>query len=183
MQALTNGYALFHLSVLVGLWIIWFGRPLRSALPIVVAWLVAAIPLVPELLKYREVHSALHLARDINEIKRLSVGVADLLSPSPELVLANWTVCAHPAHLDRTLTSCTPAVESLLAQCPSPSLPAQHPGDRAHAVRHPWSLIGIRARHPNASPEFRRPSSTRSRSTPTGPTVPTPFAVIRSSQG
>jgi len=86
MQALTNGYALFHLSVLVGLWIIWFGRPIRIALPIVVAWLVAAIPLIPELLKYREVHSALHLARDINEIKRLSVGVADLLSPSPELV-------------------------------------------------------------------------------------------------
>ena len=86
MQALTNGYALFHLSVLVGLWIIWFGRPLRSALPIVVAWLVAAIPLIPELLKYREVHSALHLVRDINEIKRLSVGLADLFSPSPELV-------------------------------------------------------------------------------------------------
>jgi hypothetical protein len=86
MQALTNGYALFHLSVLVGLWIIWFGRPIRIVLPIVVAWLVAAIPLIPELLKYREVHSALHLARDINEIKRLSVGVADLLSPSPELV-------------------------------------------------------------------------------------------------
>jgi hypothetical protein len=86
MQALTNGYALFHLSVLVGLWIIWFGRPLRTALPIVVAWLVAAIPLIPELLRYREVHSALHLVRDINEIKRLSVGLADLFSPSPELV-------------------------------------------------------------------------------------------------
>jgi F5/8 type C domain len=86
MQALTNGYALFHLSVLVGLWIIWFGRPLRTALPIVVAWLIAAIPLIPELLKYREVHSALHLVRDINEIKRLSVGLADLFSPSPELV-------------------------------------------------------------------------------------------------
>jgi hypothetical protein len=86
MQALTNGYALFHLSVLVALWIIWFGRPLRTALPIVAAWVVAAIPLIPELLKYREVHSALHLVRDINEIKRLSVGLADLFSPSPELV-------------------------------------------------------------------------------------------------
>lgn len=86
MQALTNGYALFHLSVLVALWIVWFGRPIRTALPIVVAWLISAIPLIPQLLKYRQVHSALHLVRDINEIKRLSVGFADLFSPSPELV-------------------------------------------------------------------------------------------------
>ncbi|HEX7795730.1 MAG TPA: discoidin domain-containing protein [Vicinamibacterales bacterium] len=86
MQALTNGYAMFHLSVFIALWIIWFGRPIRTSLPIVVAWLVAAVPLIPELLKYREVHSALHLVRDINEIKRYSVGLADLFSPSPELV-------------------------------------------------------------------------------------------------
>ncbi len=86
MQALTNGYALFHLSVLVVLWLIWFARPVRTALPIVAAWLIAAIPLIPELWKYRQVHSALHLVRDINEIKRYSVGLADLFAPSPELM-------------------------------------------------------------------------------------------------
>src|SRR5262249_23461587 len=54
LQALTNGYALFHLSVLVALWMIWFARPIRKAFPIVVAWLFAAIPLVPALWTYRQ---------------------------------------------------------------------------------------------------------------------------------
>src|SRR5262249_37120064 len=87
LQALTNGYALFHLSVLVALWVIWFARPVRRAIPIVAAWLLAALPLIPELWKYRQVHAALHLVRDVNEIKRYSIGVADLLAPSPELLV------------------------------------------------------------------------------------------------
>jgi hypothetical protein len=101
MQALTNGYALFHLSVLIVLWLIWFGRPFRTALPIVVAWLIAAIPLVPELLTYRQVHSALHLVRDINEIKQFSVGLADLFAPSFELVV--WGSRLIRANPERTI--------------------------------------------------------------------------------
>jgi hypothetical protein len=101
MQALTNGYALFHLSVLVVLWLIWFARPRRTALPIVAAWLIAAIPLVPPLLKYRRVHAALHLVRDINEIKRYSAGLADLFAPSPELVF--WGSRLLPDRPERTL--------------------------------------------------------------------------------
>jgi hypothetical protein len=87
MQALTNGYALFHLSVLVVLWLVWFARPAQNAVPIVAAWLIAAIPLIPALLKYRQVHAALHLVRDINEIKRFSVQFVDVFAPSPELLL------------------------------------------------------------------------------------------------
>jgi F5/8 type C domain-containing protein len=97
MQALTNGYAMFHLSVLVVLWVIWFARSFRKALQIVVAWLLAAIPLIPELWKYRQVHTALHLVRDINEIKRFSVQFVDFFAPSPELVLwGSWLAPARP---------------------------------------------------------------------------------------
>ena len=87
MQALSNGYALFHLSVLVALWIVWFARPLRTAAPIVAAWVGAMIPVVPVLLKYRAIHTSLHLVRDINEIKRFGVDIADFLSAPPELAL------------------------------------------------------------------------------------------------
>jgi F5/8 type C domain-containing protein len=101
MQALTNGYALFHLSVFVVLWLVWFARPARIAVPIIVAWLIAAVPLIPELLKYRQVHTALHLVRDINEVKRLSVQFVDLLAPSPELIL--WGSRLLPARPERTI--------------------------------------------------------------------------------
>ena len=86
-QILANGYALFELSVLVALWIVWFLRPLRSALPVLAAWLVASLPMVPILLEYSEVHSALHLVRTINEIKRFGVGLAHLLAASPPLAV------------------------------------------------------------------------------------------------
>src|SRR5262245_24850347 len=101
MQALTNGYALFHLSVLIALWTIWFARPIRKAFPIVVTWLIAAIPLVPGLWKYRQVHTALHLVRDINEIKRLSLQFGDVFAPSPELVL--WGSRLAPARPEATI--------------------------------------------------------------------------------
>ena len=101
MQALTNGYALFHFSIFVALWLVWFARPIRIAVPIVVAWLVAAIPLLPALLKYRQVHSALHLMRDINETKRLGVGLSDLFAPSPELLV--WGSRLLPARNETTV--------------------------------------------------------------------------------
>ena len=101
MQALTNGYALFHFSIFVALWLIWFARPIRIAVPIVVAWLVAAIPMAPALLKYRQVHSALHLMRDINETKRLGVGLSDLFAPSPELLV--WGSRLLPARNETTV--------------------------------------------------------------------------------
>lgn len=87
MQALSNGYALFHFSVLIVLWLIWFVRDLRKVLPIVVVWALASLPLLPILLTYREVHEHLHLARDINEIQRFSADVAGLLSAPPALAL------------------------------------------------------------------------------------------------
>jgi hypothetical protein len=86
-QALANGYAMFHVSILVALWILWFARSARTALPILGAWALAALPLAPILLKYLEVHSALHLTRDINEVRRFGVDLADFLTAPPDLLV------------------------------------------------------------------------------------------------
>ena len=51
-QSLANGYAMFHLSVLVALWIVWFMRPLRTSLPVLGAWACAGLVMLPMLLKY-----------------------------------------------------------------------------------------------------------------------------------
>lgn len=86
LQALSNGYALFHLSVLVILWMIWFARPIRQTWKILAAWAIAAVPLIPILLTYRQIHSTLHLVRDINEIERFGVDIADVFSAPTEVI-------------------------------------------------------------------------------------------------
>ena len=87
LQSLSNGYAMFHLAVFIALWLLWFGRSRSLAAPIIGTWALASLPLVPVLLKYQEIHSALHLTRDINEIRDLSVNVTDLLTSAPELLV------------------------------------------------------------------------------------------------
>ena len=109
MQALSNGYALFHLSIFLVLWIAWFARSLRTAGAIVIAWTVAALPVVPFLWKYREVHGALHLVRDINEIKGFGVDLADLLTAPAELLV--WGSRLWPA---RPETAAFPGITLLL---------------------------------------------------------------------
>jgi len=86
-QSLANGYAMFHVSVLIALWIVWFMRPLRSTVAVLVAWAIAAAAMLPILLKYEHVHTALHLLRDINEIKRFGVDLGDFLAAPPDLAL------------------------------------------------------------------------------------------------
>ena len=51
LQAFANGYALFHLSVLLGLWLVWFVRADRPLVPILGVWAVASLPLVPVLIR------------------------------------------------------------------------------------------------------------------------------------
>lgn len=87
MQGLSNGYALFHLSVLVVLWLAWFVRDVRMLAAIASAWALAMLPLVAPLLKYQAVHTRLHLARDINEIERFSPDIASVLSAPPDVML------------------------------------------------------------------------------------------------
>src|SRR5262249_45449019 len=68
VQATSNGYALFHVAILIGLWIVWFARSPRLLLTIGTVWLCASLPLVPMLATYWRVHHALHLSRDIVDI-------------------------------------------------------------------------------------------------------------------
>lgn len=58
MQALTNVYYMAFFSVLVAVWIAWFGRwrRWRAALSIGAAWAVAFAALLPILIRYREAH-------------------------------------------------------------------------------------------------------------------------------
>ena len=78
---------MFHFSILVALWIVWFVKPLRSAWPILIAWTVAATPMIPILMRYQDVHSWLHLSRDINEIKRFGVDLVDFIAAPPQLTV------------------------------------------------------------------------------------------------
>jgi hypothetical protein len=87
MQALSNGSSPFQFSVLITLWMVWFARPWRTAAPIVAAWLLASVPLVPILLKCRAVLTSLHLVANIEEIKRFGVDLGDVLSAPPDLAL------------------------------------------------------------------------------------------------
>ncbi|MDR1989041.1 MAG: hypothetical protein LBQ09_02285, partial [Acidobacteriaceae bacterium] len=87
LQVLTNGYALFHLSLLLALWVVWFVRSRRMCIDIAAAWALAALPLLPILWTYWRVHHALHLTRDINSTKMFSLELTDSLHVSTELLL------------------------------------------------------------------------------------------------
>ena len=88
MQALCNGYYLVFLSVLVGCWLLWFlpWRRWRLALNIALAWGIAAVPVVPIVLKYRAVHGFLGLRRSLDEILLFSADITSLLDHT------NWLV-------------------------------------------------------------------------------------------
>ena len=86
MQALSNGYFLLFFPVLVVAWMLWFvdwRRAPRRGLAIVTAWAIASLPLLPVLLKYREVHERLGLTRPVAEIREFSAVPASFLHASP----------------------------------------------------------------------------------------------------
>lgn len=92
MQGLANGYFLLFLSVLVGLWVIWF-VPLtdwRRLLRIAVAWGLAAGCLLPVILAYRRIHDYYGFERSIEEIIDYSADLLALVRPSPHLDLWGW---------------------------------------------------------------------------------------------
>jgi hypothetical protein len=98
LQSLSNGYAMFHLATFIALWLLWFARDRSIATPIVVTWMLASVPLVPVLLEYQTIHSSLHLTRDINEIRKLSVSVNDLWTSAPEMIV--WQRLLPPANVE-----------------------------------------------------------------------------------
>jgi hypothetical protein len=100
MQALACGYYLFYLSVLIGLWLLWFavGRERWMTMArVAIAWGVAAALLVPVLYGYWKFQRAYGLRRWPDEILSFSADVASLLKASGNILLWGWLdVVDHP---------------------------------------------------------------------------------------
>src|SRR5688572_28903530 len=100
LQGLCNGYYLLFFSVFVGLWIVWFASPWsqrRQFLAISLAWVIAVIPILPLLLRYRAIHASFGFARDFGTIRDYSADVASLLHATGHLALwGSVDVCRRP---------------------------------------------------------------------------------------
>jgi F5/8 type C domain len=92
-QALACGYYLFYLSVLVGLWLLWFavGRIRAADIGrIALAWGVAILAIVPVALGYLKYSRMYALKRWPDEIQAFSADIASLLRASPNLRVWGW---------------------------------------------------------------------------------------------
>jgi hypothetical protein len=90
VQAMCNGYYMLFFTVIVGLWILWFARDRKTLAAILVAWIVASLPLVPLLWQYRDIHEGFGFTRDFGTIRDFGADVAALLNTAPEPVLRVW---------------------------------------------------------------------------------------------
>lgn len=100
MQALTCGYYLFYLSVLIGLWLPWFvpGRSSwRALLRLGIAWVISAAALAPVMYGYWKYQRAYGFKREIDEIVSFSADVASVLKAPGNLYVWGWlNVVRHP---------------------------------------------------------------------------------------
>ena len=90
LQGICNGYYLLFFSVFVGLWILWFAAPWsrpREFLAIMTAWGIAAVAILPLLLRYRAIHASFGFARDFGTISDFAADVAGLLHATDHLAL------------------------------------------------------------------------------------------------
>ncbi|MSO56886.1 MAG: hypothetical protein EXQ55_08205 [Acidobacteria bacterium] len=93
LQGLCNGYYLLFFSVFVGLWILWFASPWsrpRQFIAIGVAWGLAAVPMLPLMLRYRSIHATFGFTRDFATIRDFAADVAGLLHPAQHIALWGW---------------------------------------------------------------------------------------------
>ena len=94
LQALTNGYYLFFLSVLIALWFAWFavGRwSIARIAKMAACFGMAAGLLLPVVLGYRRILTGTYgFSRGFEEIRTFSADVAGLLLASEELLLWSW---------------------------------------------------------------------------------------------
>jgi hypothetical protein len=91
MNGLATGYYLFFFSVLVGLWLLWFGRTLTQWASIAIAIAAASVPLAPLLLGYQRHQSALGLARSGSEIEHYSADLSAIWAAHPYVLPNIWT--------------------------------------------------------------------------------------------
>ena len=102
LQAICNGYYMLFFAVAVGLWIVWFATPVgraqsteqragwRACAAILVAWIVASLPLVPLLWQYRAIHEGLGFTRDFGTIRDFGADAAALLNAAGALRFWGW---------------------------------------------------------------------------------------------
>jgi len=84
LQALSNGYYMLFLPALVVPWLLWFtakGTTPRRGLMLGATWVIASLPLLPALLTYHQVHTALGLARSLGDIRQFSATWHSFLNP------------------------------------------------------------------------------------------------------
>ena len=93
LQGAVNGYALVYLSVLIGLWGMWFivlPRRWRDLGAIAAATVVAVLPLAPILLRYIKAHDYYGMVRGIEEIRSFSADIAAVLCAPPAVAFWGW---------------------------------------------------------------------------------------------
>ncbi len=86
LQSLTNGYFMLYGGVLIAGWLLYFcttQRTISAGLPILVAWVVASLPLLPVMLVYRRVHAEFGLVRELGAILHYTAQPGSWLSVSP----------------------------------------------------------------------------------------------------
>ncbi|HXT69001.1 MAG TPA: discoidin domain-containing protein [Vicinamibacterales bacterium] len=89
LQALTNGYYLMFMLVLVAVWLTWFTRRLGLARTgaVALATVTVVIAMSPVLLTYRSVHAHYGLERNLDQMRLYSADVAGWISASSGLLL------------------------------------------------------------------------------------------------
>ena len=93
LQALSNGYALFFLSVFVGLWMLWFvvlRRQWQAAVSITLTMALASVPLAPILSKYVAVHARNGFTRGPAEVRAFSADAMGFLCAPFEVSAWGW---------------------------------------------------------------------------------------------
>lgn len=93
LQAMANAYTVVLFSLLVGLWVVWFvvaQRRWRDLAGVVVATGLAAVPLVPILRTYIEVHGRHGFSRSLDEMRAFSADVAGVLCAPQAVEWWSW---------------------------------------------------------------------------------------------
>lgn len=88
LQGISNGYYLLFFSVLVGMWMLWFASRPQTFAAILVAWFIAAIPMLPILWQYQIIQERLGFTREVHTIRDFSADVAGLMYATS--TLAFW---------------------------------------------------------------------------------------------
>lgn len=89
---LSNSYLLVFFGVFVGCWVLWFCSTqdrVRRVPALLLAGILATLPIVPIAAKYLEVHSRYRLTRPLSEIAYYSADITGLLHPVPAAVVSS----------------------------------------------------------------------------------------------